>query len=96
MLERLIHEPLAREIGQPLLTLSSLNKINNNNNNNKLIIHTYNASMKVKRKSYITIKLYKVAEAHTTTTAKIVLTNAVLLRFIMIVPTIGALRKDQA
>ena len=28
MLERLIHEPLAREIGQPLLTLSSLNKIN--------------------------------------------------------------------
>ena len=27
MLERLIHEPLAREIGQPLLTLSSLNKI---------------------------------------------------------------------
>ena len=25
MLERLIHEPLAREIGQPLLTLSSLN-----------------------------------------------------------------------
>ena len=30
MLERLIHEPLAREIGQPLLTLSSLNKINFN------------------------------------------------------------------
>ena len=28
MLERLIHEPQAREIGQPLLTLSSLNKIN--------------------------------------------------------------------
>ena len=28
MLERLIHEPRAREIGQPLLTLSSLNKIN--------------------------------------------------------------------
>ena len=28
MLECLIHEPLAREIGQPLLTLSSLNKIN--------------------------------------------------------------------
>ena len=28
MLERLIHDPLAREIGQPLLTLSSLNKIN--------------------------------------------------------------------
>ena len=27
MLERLIHEHLAREIGQPLLTLSSLNKI---------------------------------------------------------------------
>ena len=27
MLERLIHEPLAREIGQPLLTLTSLNKI---------------------------------------------------------------------
>ena len=27
MLERLIHEPLAREIGQLLLTLSSLNKI---------------------------------------------------------------------
>ena len=27
MLERLIHEPLARVIGQPLLTLSSLNKI---------------------------------------------------------------------
>ena len=27
MLERLIHEPLAWEIGQPLLTLSSLNKI---------------------------------------------------------------------
>ena len=27
MLERLIHEPLAREIRQPLLTLSSLNKI---------------------------------------------------------------------
>ena len=45
---------------------------------------------------YITIKLYKVAEAHTITTAKIVLTNAVLLRFVMIVPIIGALRKDQA
>ena len=59
-------------------------------------IHTYNASMKVKPKSYITIKLYKVAEAHTTTTAKIVLTNALLLRFVMIVPIIGALRKDQA
>ena len=28
MLERLIHELLAREIGQPLLTLSILNKIN--------------------------------------------------------------------
>ena len=28
MLECLIHEPLAREIGQPLLTLLSLNKIN--------------------------------------------------------------------
>ena len=28
MLERLIHEPRAREMGQPLLTLSSLNKIN--------------------------------------------------------------------
>ena len=27
MLERLIQEPRAREIGQPLLTLSSLNKI---------------------------------------------------------------------
>ena len=27
MLERLIHDPLAREIGQPPLTLSSLNKI---------------------------------------------------------------------
>ena len=27
MLERLIHEYLAREIGQPLLTLSSLNKL---------------------------------------------------------------------
>ena len=27
MLERLIHEPLAREIAQPLLMLSSLNKI---------------------------------------------------------------------
>ena len=27
MLEHLVHEPLAREIGQPLLTLSSLNKI---------------------------------------------------------------------
>ena len=26
--QHLIHEPLAREIGQPLLTLSSLNKIN--------------------------------------------------------------------
>ena len=59
-------------------------------------IHTYNASMKVKPKSYITIKLYKLVEAHTTTTAKIVLTNAVLLRFVMIVPIIGALRKDQA
>ena len=56
------------------------------------------ASMKVKPKSYITFKLYKVAEAHTTTTAKIVLTNAVLcvLRFVMIVSIIGALRKDQA
>ena len=53
--------------------------------------------MKVKPKSAITIiKLYKVAEAHTTTTAKIVLTNAVLLRLVMIVPIIGALRKDQA
>ena len=52
--------------------------------------------MKVKPKSDITIKLYKVAEAHTTTTAKIVLTNAVLLCLVMIVPTIGALRKDQA
>ena len=59
-------------------------------------IHTYNASMKVKPKSYITIKLYKVVEAHTTTMAKIVLTNAVLLRLVMIVPIIGALRKDQA
>ena len=28
ILERLIHDPLAREIGQPLLTLSSSNKIN--------------------------------------------------------------------
>ena len=28
MLERLIHEPQAREIEQPLLTLSNLNKIN--------------------------------------------------------------------
>ena len=56
-------------------------------------IHTYNASMKVKPKSYITIKLYKVVEAHTTTTAKIVL---VLLRLVMIVPIIGTLRKDQA
>jgi len=37
-----------------------------------------------------------VEEAHTTTAAKIVLTNAVLLGFIMIVPIIGALRKDQA
>ena len=27
MLESLIHEPLAPEIGQPLLTLSNLNKI---------------------------------------------------------------------
>ena len=27
MLERLIHEPRAQEIGQPLLTLSSLNKL---------------------------------------------------------------------
>ena len=27
MLKCLIHEPLAREIGQPLLTLSNLNKI---------------------------------------------------------------------
>ena len=27
MLQRLIHEPRAQEIGQPLLTLSSLNKI---------------------------------------------------------------------
>ena len=27
MLERLMHEPLAQEIGQPLLTLFSLNKI---------------------------------------------------------------------
>ena len=45
---------------------------------------------------YITIKLYKVAEVYTTTTAKIVLTNAVLLRFVMMVPIIGALRKDQA
>ena len=37
-------------------------------------IHTYNASMKVmKPKGYITIKLYKVTEAHTTTMAKIVL-----------------------
>ena len=52
--------------------------------------------MKVKPKSYITIKLYKVAEAHTTTTAKIVLTNAVLLLFVMIIPITGALRKDQA
>ena len=52
--------------------------------------------MKVKPKSYITIKPYKVAEAHTTTTAKIVLTNAVLLCLVMIVPIIGALRKDQA
>ena len=52
--------------------------------------------MKVKPKSAITIKLYKVAEAHTTTTAKIVVTNAVLLRFVMIVPIIGAFRKDQA
>ena len=52
--------------------------------------------MKVKPKSDITIKLYKVAEAHTTTAAKIVLTNAVLLRFVMIVPIIGAFRKDQA
>ena len=30
MLERLIHEPRAREIERPLLTLSSLNKINLN------------------------------------------------------------------
>ena len=30
ILERLIHEPLAREIGQPLLTLSCLNKIDLN------------------------------------------------------------------
>ena len=30
MLERLVHEPRARKIGQPLLTLSSLNKINFN------------------------------------------------------------------
>ena len=28
MLERLMHDPRAREIGQPLLTLSSWNKIN--------------------------------------------------------------------
>ena len=52
--------------------------------------------MKVKPKSAITIiKLYKVAEAHTTTTAKIVLTNAVLLRFVMIVSIIGAFRKTK-
>ena len=52
--------------------------------------------MKVKPKSYITIKVNKVAEVHTTTTAKIVLPNAVLLRFVMIIPIIGASRKDQA
>ena len=45
MLKRLIHEPLAREIGQPLLTLSSLNKINlifNLIKNNKTLQKVFN------------------------------------------------------
>ena len=45
MLECLIHEPLAREIGQPLLTLSSLNKINLTFNlikNNKTLQKVFN------------------------------------------------------
>ena len=40
--ERLIHEPLAWEVGQPLLTLSSLNKI-------ELIESSLGMSVKTKR-----------------------------------------------
>ena len=45
MIERLIHEPLAWEIGQPLLMLSSLNKINlifNLIKNNKTLQKVFN------------------------------------------------------
>lgn len=44
------------------------------------IIHNYDVGMKARPKGHIAIQLYKVAEAHpTTTTKKIVLTTAALL-----------------
>ena len=46
--------------------------------------------MKARPRGYIEIKLFKVAEAHSTTTKKkIVLTNAAQQRFVIIVPIIG-------
>ena len=47
------------------------------------------SNMKARSKSHIAIKLYKLEEAHPTIKKKIVLINAALLRFVIIVPIIG-------
>ena len=58
--------------------------------NRRVAIHTYDISMKTRPKGHIANKLNKVAEEQCTTTIKkIVLTNAALLRFVIIVPIIA-------
>ena len=53
-------------------------------------IHTYDVSMKARPKGHIAIKLYEeVVKRPLQLRQKIVLTNAALLRFVIIVPIIG-------
>ena len=53
-------------------------------------VHTYDVSMKARPEGHIAIKLCEeVVKRPLQLRQKIVLTNAVLLRFVMIVPIIG-------
>ena len=53
-------------------------------------VHTYDVSMKARPKGHIAIKLYEeVVKRPLQLRQKIVLTNAALLRFVIIVPIIG-------
>ena len=53
-------------------------------------IHTYDVNMKARPRGHIAIKLYEeVVKRPLQLRQKIVLTNAALLRFVIIVPIIG-------